>query len=106
MFFTDSPIAPPSITQTPAEPVIEGNKVVLSCEIVRGNPLAIITWRCEGFSTVTTTTAPTTAKVVSSVEHIVTREDNNKECTCIGNHMFWAEAKIVKKRLSVYCEFI
>jgi hypothetical protein len=36
----DQPTTSPTITQTPVGPIIEGNKVTLTCTIDGGNPVA------------------------------------------------------------------
>lgn len=101
--FSDPPIGLPSITQTSVEPPIEGNRVVLSCEILGGNPLANITFKCSGFTSVDSTSS--TTKIVSSIERRVMKDDNNKECTCVGKHSFWIKDKEEKYNLTVYCEY-
>jgi hypothetical protein len=65
-----------TIAQTPVEPIIEGNKVTLTCTIQGGNPVATITWSCDGATQITPTGSPSTVDVISSVE-VVTSKNNN-----------------------------
>lgn len=101
----DSPGSFPKITKLTEGPVIAGKPVVLACEIPMSNPLASISWRCNGFSIITVTTTPSSDKVISSVESIPTKDDNNNECTCVGNHPFWTGEKVMTYNLIVYCKY-
>ena len=64
----DQPTISPTIIQTPVEPIIEGNKVTLTCTIQGGNPVATITWSCDGATQITPTGSPSTEDAISSVE--------------------------------------
>ncbi|XP_071172166.1 nephrin-like [Mytilus edulis] len=75
----------PLITQTPSGSVVEDNKVMLTCEIIGGNPLATILWQCDGFTPVPSTGILPTNKVVFSIEKIVTKEDNDSSTIQIAN---------------------
>jgi hypothetical protein len=56
-FFTvsDEPTTSPIITQVPVGPIIEGDKVTLTCTIQGENPVATITWSCDGATQITPT---------------------------------------------------
>jgi hypothetical protein len=43
----------PNITQTPVGPIIKGNKVILTCTIEGGNPVATMAWSCDGATQIT-----------------------------------------------------
>jgi hypothetical protein len=45
----------PTIIQTPNGPIHKGNKVTLTSVIQEGNPLAAITWPCDGATQITPT---------------------------------------------------
>lgn len=79
---------------------------MLTCEINGGNPIATLSWQCVGFTPVTPTGILPTDKVVSSIEKIVTKEDNGKNCTCTGQHRLWTpDQKISFHILHVYCKY-
>ncbi|XP_052063019.1 synaptogenesis protein syg-2-like [Mytilus californianus] len=94
--------AMPTITQIPIGPVIEGNMLILTCEISGGYPLATITWICDGFTQITTSHSPLHDKVVSRIELNVTRNSDFKECICRGQHPLWTENKEERHTLIVY----
>jgi hypothetical protein len=73
---SDQPTALPTITQTPVGPIIEGSRVTLTCTIQGGNPVATITWSCDGVTQITPTGSPSTVDAISSVE-LVTSKNNN-----------------------------
>lgn len=77
--------------------------MLLNCEIVGGNPLASITWICEGLSHVTSN-SNFTDKVVSRIELNVTRYSDGKECICRGQHLLWEDGKEKSHTLIVYCK--
>ena len=64
----DQPTASPTIIQTPVEPIIEGSNVSLTCTIHGGNPVATITWSCDGATHITPTGCTSTEDAISSVE--------------------------------------
>ena len=72
----DQPMTLTTIAQTPVEPIIEGNKVTLTYTVQGGNPVATITWSCDGATQITPTGSPSTVDVISSVE-VVTSKNNN-----------------------------
>ncbi|CAG2236794.1 unnamed protein product [Mytilus edulis] len=59
----------PSINQAPQGIIDENTKVVLTCEIDGGSPLAVIVWDCSNFTPVLPT-GEFTDKVVSSVQRV------------------------------------
>jgi hypothetical protein len=54
--------------QTPSGPINESSTVILTCDIEGGNPLATITWTCEGSSPINPTGSPPTNTAISSVQ--------------------------------------
>ncbi|XP_071176546.1 B-cell receptor CD22-like [Mytilus edulis] len=97
-----SPTSSPDIKQIPSQPVIEGNKVTLTCEISGGNPLPTMTWQCDNFANVVPVDLPPANRVVSSIERVVTRLDNGKICICIGQHPLWTPDKQATHIVIVY----
>jgi hypothetical protein len=83
----DQPTTSPTIIQTPVEPIIEGNKVTLTCTIQGGNPVATITWSCDGAPQITPTGSPSTEDAISSVELVSSKNNNGQMCTCTGRHL-------------------
>ena len=63
----DQPTTLPTLTQTTVGPIIEGNKVTLTCTIQGGNPVATITWSCDGATQLAPTGSPSTVDAISSV---------------------------------------
>ncbi|OPL33169.1 hypothetical protein AM593_03404, partial [Mytilus galloprovincialis] len=91
------------ITQTPSGPIVEDNMVILTCEIIGGNPLATLFWQCDGFTPITSPGILPTNKVMSSIQKIVTKEDNGNNCTCTGQHRLWTPNHMIRKHtLQVY----
>jgi hypothetical protein len=74
----------PTITQTPMGPIIEGNKVTLTCTIGGGNYVATITWSCDGATQISPTGSPSTAVAISSVELATSKNNNGQLCTSTG----------------------
>ena len=83
----DQPTTSPTIIQTPLGPIIEGNKVTLTCTIQGGNPVATITWSCDGVTQITTTGSPSTLDAISSVALVTSKDNNGQICTCTGRHI-------------------
>ena len=99
----DKPMTSPTITQTPVRPIIEGNKVTLTCTIQGGNPVAMITWSCDGATQITPTRNPSTVNAISSVELVASR--NGQICTCTGRHLLWTNDKAQQHNITVYCKY-
>jgi hypothetical protein len=59
--------------QTPPGPINDNLAVILTCDIKGGNPLATVTWTCEGSSPINPTGNPptNTATVASNHFHSV-----------------------------------
>ena len=102
----DQPTASPKITQTPVGPIIEGNNVTLTCTIQGGNPIATITWSCEGATQITPKGSPSTEDAISSVELVTSTEKNGQICTCTGRHIFWTNNKTQQHTITVYCKYM
>ena len=100
----DAPPTLPKITQTPNGPIHEGSKVTLTCVIEGGNPLAAITWSCDGATQITPTGSPSLSEATSSVELLTTKDNNGQICTCTGKHILWTNDKAQEHTLSVYCK--
>lgn len=98
----DAP-ALPSIIQIPSGPVIEGEMVVLTCEISGGNPLATINWICDGL-TYMPSNINLPGKVLSRIELNATINSDGKKCICSGHHPLWADNKEEGHTLIVYCK--
>ena len=101
----DQPTTTPTIIQTPIGPIIEGNKVTLTCIIQGGNPVATITWSCDGATQITPTGSPSTEDVISSVELVTSKDNHGQICTCTGRHILWTNDKIQQHTITVYCKY-
>ena len=101
----DQPTALLTIKQIPSEPIIAGSKVILTCTIQGGNPVATITWLCDGANQITPTASPSTVYAISSVELVVSKNNNGKICTCTGRHGLWTNDKIKQHNITVYCKY-
>ena len=104
-FVLDQPTTFPTITQTPVVPIIEGSKVTLTCTIQGGNPVATITWSCDGATQITPTKSPSTVDVISSVELVTSKRSNGQICTCTGGHILWTNDKTQQHTITVYCKY-
>jgi hypothetical protein len=102
---SDPPTTLPTITQTPVGPIIEGNKVIITCTIQGGNPVATITWSCDGATQITSTGSPSTEDAISSVELVTSKNNSGEICTCRGRHVLWANDKIQQHTITVYCKY-
>ena len=101
----DQPRTLPTITPTPVGPTFEGSKVTLTCIIQGGNPVATITWSCEGANQITPTGSPSTVHTISSVELVTSKNNNGQKCTCTGRHILWTNDKAQQHNISVYCKY-
>ena len=101
----DQPTTSPTITQTPNRPIIEGNKVTLTCTIGGGNLVATITWSCDGANQVTPTGSPSTVYAISSVELVTSKNNNGQICTCTGRHLLWTDDKTQQHNITVHCKY-
>jgi hypothetical protein len=101
----DQPTTLPTITQTPVGPIIEGNKVTLTCTIQEGNPVATITWSCAGATQITPTGSPSTVDAISSVELVTSKNNNGQICICTGRHLLWTNGKTQQHTMDVYCKY-
>ena len=102
----DQPTTLPTITQTPVGPIIEGNQVTLTCIIQGGNPVATITWSCDGATEITPTGSPSTVDAISSIELVTSKNNNGQTCTCTGRHLLWTNDKTQQHNITVYCKYI
>ena len=87
----------------PFGPIIEGNIVILTCTIQGGNPVATITWLCDGVNQITPTGSPEDA--ISSVELVTSKNNSGQICTCTGRHGLWTNDKIQQHNITVYCKY-
>ena len=101
----DQPKGSPTITQTPVGPIIEGNNVTLTCTIQGGNPVATITWSCDGGTQITPTGSSSTIEAISSVELVTSKNKNGEKCTCTGRHLLWSEDQTKQHTIIVYCKY-
>jgi hypothetical protein len=101
----DQPMTSITITQTPVGPIIEGNKVTLTCTIQGGNPVATITWSCYEANHITPTGSPSTVDAISSVELVTSKDNNGQNCTCTGRHILWTNDKTQQHNITVYCKY-
>ncbi|CAG2195897.1 unnamed protein product [Mytilus edulis] len=92
------PIYYPIINQTPPGHIISGTNVILTCEILGGNPLAILSWNCTGVSRNNTSVN----KASYSVEIVVNRTFNNIICACSATHYIPSFRPTVRHMLDVY----
>ena len=99
----DQPTTSPTISQTPVGPIFEGNKVTLTCTIQGGNPVATITWSCDGATQIAPTGSPENA--ISSVELVTSKNTNGQTCTCTGRHILWTNDKTQQHSIIVYCKY-
>ena len=102
----DQPTKSPTITQTPVGPIIEGNKVTLTCIIQGGSPVATITWSCEGAPQITPTGNPSTVDAISNIELVTSKNNNGQTCTCTGRHILWPNDHTQQHIITVYCKYI
>jgi hypothetical protein len=102
----DKPTTSPTITQTPVAPIIEGSKVTLAYTIQGGSPVATITWSCEGVTQIPPTGSPSTEDVISSVELVTSKDNNEQICTCTGRHILLTNDKTQQHNINVYCTYI
>lgn len=101
LFVLDEPIYFPIIYQTPPGHIISGTNVILTCEILGGNPLAILSWNCTGVSRNNTSVN----KASYSVEIVVNRTFNNIICACSATHHIPSFRPTVRHILDVYCKY-
>ena len=101
---SDKPTSTPTIIQTPLGSIYDGSTVILTCDIQGGNPLATITWMCEGVSPINPTGSPPTNTATYSVQLTVNSNDNGRKCTCIGHHLAWSTEKTARHTLDVRCK--
>ena len=99
----DQPTTSPTITQTPDRPIIDGSKVTLTCTIEGGNPVATITWSCDGVTQITPTGSPEDA--ITSVELVTSKNNNGQICICTGTHILWTNNKTQQHTITVYCKY-
>ena len=102
----DQSTTSPTIMQTLVEPIIEGNKVTLTCTIQGGNPVATITWSCDGATQITPTGSPSTEDAISSVEIVTSKNNNGQICTCTWRHLVWTNDKTQQHNITIYCKYI
>lgn len=86
-------------------PIIEGSKVTLTCTVQGGNPVATITWSCDGATQIAPTGSPSTEGAISSVELVTSKNNNGQICTCTGSHPLWTDDKIQQHTITVYCKY-
>jgi hypothetical protein len=79
--------------------------VSLTCIIQGGNPVATITWSCEG-ATQITTRSPSTVDAISSIELVTSKNNNGQTCTCTGRHILWTNDKTQQHNITVYCKYM
>ena len=101
----DQPTTLPTIAQTPVGPIIEGNKVTLTCTIQGGNPVATITWSCDGATQINPTGSPSTVDAIFSLELVTSKNNNGQICTCTGRHLLWTNDKTQQHNITVYCKY-
>jgi hypothetical protein len=102
----DQPTTIPIITQTPVGPIIEDNKITLTCTIPGGNPVATIMWSCVGATQITPTGSPSTVDAISSVELVASKANNGQICTCTGRHLLWTSDETKQHTITVYCKYM
>lgn len=88
----------PVVKQDPEGGVIAGEKVTLHCTVSGGNPLATLTWDCQGRKM--NNTIGTTASY--SVEIITDKNYNNRICTCSASHFIQSYKPQTQHRLIVF----
>ena len=98
-------ITSPAIAQVPVGSIIEGSKITLTCTIGGGNPVATITWSCDGATQITPTGSPSTVNAMSSVELVTSKNNDGRICTCTGRHLLWTNDKIQQHTVTVYCKY-
>ena len=83
--------------------IIAGSNVLLTCTIQGGNPVATITWSCDGATQITPTGSP--EDVISRVELVTSKNNNGQICTCTGKHLLWTNDKTQQHTINVYCKY-
>ena len=94
-----------AIAQVPVGSIIEGSKITLTCTIGGGNPVATITWSCDGATQITPTGSPSTIDSISSVELVTSKNNSGQICTCTGRHILWTSEKTQQHTITVYCKY-
>lgn len=97
---SDPPSDDPTIQQTPNRPIINREKVVLTCSVSGGFPLPILSWNCSGNST--NNTSGNTA--FYTVIFMAFKQDNGKTCTCSAAHPVQEYRPQMHVTLNVYCK--
>ncbi|KAJ8316075.1 hypothetical protein KUTeg_006089 [Tegillarca granosa] len=97
--------APPTgdqvITGYDGSPRFVGNKVVLTCTVNGGIPLATLTWTCKG--------EPVQGTALGTSTHTVTIDSsyNGQRCSCTASHPTWTVNKDVQSQtIVVHCKFV
>ncbi|CAC5390639.1 unnamed protein product [Mytilus coruscus] len=93
-----APIQNPNIEQTPTGGIIAGNNVRLTCTVSGGNPLATLSWNCNG--TITNSTSSNIA--IYSIDFAVKKIDDSRLCSCTAEHPDRSYKPIENHRLIVY----
>jgi hypothetical protein len=102
---SDETTTSPTLARVPVGPIIEGDKVTLTCTIQGENYVATITWSCDGATQITPTGSPSTEDITSSVELVTSKDNNGQICTCTGRHILWTSDKTQQHTMTVYCKY-
>ncbi|VDI79598.1 Hypothetical predicted protein [Mytilus galloprovincialis] len=93
-----APSHPPTVKQSPANPVKEKDNITLTCEVSGGIPLAAVSLDCG--KTLSYNTDST--KASHSVYFEVSKEDNGRICNCSAMHPVAEYKPIIQHQIVVY----
>lgn len=84
--FLDAPLSMPTIVpSSPGVPYLRGTNVTITCRLRGGNPLATLSFKCNGKSLKESNQTNTTT-AISALDFVIDVTFNNKTCICIGTH--------------------
>ncbi|CAG2215203.1 unnamed protein product [Mytilus edulis] len=72
----------PTVRQATPGPIDTGTAVTLICSVPGGNPLATLTWDCQGI----TSNTSTETEAVLEIEFTVDKNYNGRICSCSATH--------------------
>ncbi|XP_062605655.1 synaptogenesis protein syg-2-like [Saccostrea cucullata] len=78
-----------------------GTAVNLTCQILGGNPVATLSWRCKN-TVMTGTNQSNSTTAVSVLSLVMNKSYNNQQCTCIASHSFLTSPKSRSVPLTVF----
>lgn len=84
--FLDAPSSMPEIVpSSPGVPYLRGANITITCRLSGGNPLATLSFKCNGKS-LKELNQSTTTTAISVLNFVIDGTFNNQTCICIGTH--------------------